>query len=190
MALVTISKIPCAEFGSTREYDLDTNLFNTTIFKMCTECGVFAHDFAEISCDRGHKLDYVDVSDIDALRCWLNNLALNDSKESEEIVSESTGSDSESDVNTDFDLRTDNHQCDRDADDCTNEDCLDCTARLWEVSSVDGYDDGYDAEYYRTYHECGSECESECGQNAFDETQFWTFTDSCRNQDLDDSSVS
>lgn len=73
MALLNISEIPSLEFGSTTSYDLDTSLFNENIFKMCTGCATFAYDFADIYCECGQKFTYVDVSDIEALKTWLNS---------------------------------------------------------------------------------------------------------------------
>jgi len=76
----------CNQSGVEFVYDLDTNLFNESIFKMCTECGVFTHDFSQLFCDCGHKLDYVNVSDIDTLKKWLSEESKNsESKNSKSV---------------------------------------------------------------------------------------------------------
>jgi hypothetical protein len=185
MALLMISKIPCVQYGSTTHYDLDTKLFNESIFKMCTHCGVFAYDFAEFFCNCGRKLDFVDVSDMDALRLWLNNLDLNDNDkkqklvESEKIESESDNDDSSTDSNP-LNMMDETHVC-YNGEDCSNSDCIDCKERQWEgksSSDIDG-DDVYDNGFYETYHECGSECGSECGVDCdIDNYDGWDENDS------------
>jgi hypothetical protein len=98
---------------------------------MCTKCGVFAHDFAEFYCDCGQKLDFIDVSDIDGLRIWLKHFE-----------------------HLDEHLMDDHHVCDI-GEDCTNEDCIDCAERCWEIDD-DSYDEGFYATYHESYHE--SDC--------------------------------
>jgi hypothetical protein len=132
---------------------------------MCTHCGVFAFDFAEIFCDCGRKFDYVDVSDVDTLRIWLKNLALSDSKDHK--------SDRNSDCETipeeypeESPLVDELHKC-HIGEDCTNDDCIDCSDRKYEFT-----DDEYDTGFYGTYHECCSECGSSC-RDYQDEAEDW-----------------
>lgn len=157
MALV---KIPCEQFGSTRVYELDTKLFNENIFKMCTQCGIFSHDFAEMFCECGHKLDYVDLSDIEALRSWLHNEVW-----SHRLVDSITKLTCTTPlkIEVENDLMTDTHTCNN-GDDCSNVDCIDCSEHTWE--KFDEYED-YDAGFYSTYHE--DECEDECEDDSWED---------------------
>jgi hypothetical protein len=160
MALVTISKIPCVEFGNIKHYELDTKLFNESIFKMCTKCGVFAHDFSEFYCDCGQPLDYVDVSDIDSLRIWIKNLDLLDKQE--HIVEQDTIEEEDSIDNPNrLILMDEEHICYNGGDEeCTNEDCIDCNDNKfpWYDDGSDGsVMDNQDQGFYLSYDY--SDCE-------------------------------
>ncbi len=138
MALVSISisKIPCNQTNLHFKYELDTNLFNENIFKMCTECGVFVHDFSVMFCTCGRKVEYVDVSGADAMK-WFNLL----SKDSE--------------------LLTDDHVCDI-GEDCSNPDCIDCQESTWEKDSDTDTNPDYFQEYVNDPIACGPDCGPNC----------------------------
>jgi hypothetical protein len=170
--MLSIAKISCFKNDSLSNYELDTNLFNESIFKLCTECKMLVHDFSKIFCCCGKKLDYMEVSDVDALCSWLNYSSLNDKKEDPKDPME--------DPNEEFFdneglLMDENHCCGNNSD-CS--DCIDCNERKWDndIDSDDNSTDiGLDKEYYRAIYtndlledytgydeECDEECDDEC----------------------------
>jgi len=132
MALLMISKVNGIQDGLTTYYDFNTKMFNESVFKICSCCGVFAYDVSELFCDCGRRFEYVNVSDMDSLRFWLDNLALNEKRakceakcvDYEEYASD-FDSDYDSETGSDSDLLEGEHICYTN-DDCTNEDCIDC----------------------------------------------------------------
>jgi hypothetical protein len=121
--------------GSTVSYKIDTKLMHNTVFKMCTKCGIFTHDFSDLYCDRcKDRLQYVDLSDVDAVKNWLEALSINDLPKNDLAdltESDLTGSDFDSDE-SDFDEYK--HNCGDDG-----YDCIDCENKDWE-NSGDEYD--------------------------------------------------
>ena len=119
--MLSIAQIHHNTSGSDFVYDLDTSLFNENIFKMCTDCGAFAHDFSKIFCSCGHKLHYVDVSDIETLKNWTKFF-----EEQEKVLSPTD------------ELLSEVHNCDN------SDDCIDCAERKWEDSEPDSESDESD----------------------------------------------
>jgi len=65
---LALQEISCQQVGSTFRYDLDTSLFNESVFKMCTECGIFTDDFADMFCDECKaKLDYLKLNAFESM---------------------------------------------------------------------------------------------------------------------------
>jgi hypothetical protein len=172
MSLVTINKIVCEQTcGNSFKYELDTNLFNESIFKMCIECGVFVHDFSNMFCSCGKKLDYVNVSDVDELKLFLNHLSLNDHPKPIKPVEYPMDYDSDSDGSGDsgdFDeigyhlkngYSQDDHVCNI-GEDCSNPDCIDCCER--EYSPEASGSDSVDPDYYQAWVNDGVDCDDIC----------------------------
>lgn len=138
--MLSIEKIHCEKIGSSFRYDLDTNLFNENIFKMCTVCGKFSHDISEIFCECGSKLSFVDISDPEILLKWLNLPNIKEVVEEivEEIVEEKNEEKNEkSSIDDEGKLMSVLHDCGADSTDC-----IDCNEKRWEDSDYDS-----DAKY-------------------------------------------
>ena len=166
MALLMIQPIACDHFGSSYGYELDTKQFNadegSAIFKMCTECGIFVDDFAELFCDKcKHKLHYVDVSDVEHLRKWLNHLDLNKTevnKSHELNVPETEVPDpNEIELISENQLISETHECLRDDNGECGEDCIDCEERKWDPATSAESDD--ESGFWDTYHKDDYKCD-------------------------------
>jgi hypothetical protein len=192
--MLTIEKIPYSQFGSSFQYKLDTDLFNYNIFKMCTECGEFIHDFSDIFCDKcGFKLHYVDVSDIDTLKKWLISMNLDDipkcDKSGAQVHDELFDDELFDDELFDDEL-FDNKLLDETHNCFNGTDCIDCYEKKWDVSDEKKWNvsdekndnDAYWKAYFdATYLEDGVENESELS----DDGEFWD-----HDHDYDQDSVS
>lgn len=158
MTLVMIQPIVCDQVGSKYNYELDTKQFGaeegTAIFKMCTSCGIFVDDFSELFCDKcNSKLQYVDVSDVEQLRKWLNDLDIISKKS--KVEDEESNDDGK--VYPENVLVDEDHVCSHDDNGSCGDDCIDCADRKWEQSP--GPDDDVSG-FWGTYHDGCSECDA------------------------------
>jgi hypothetical protein len=146
-------------------FELDTNFFNENIFKMCTDCGVFAHDFSDMFCKCGLKLHYVDVSDIEALKNWLKFLSLDEPVLYEPEMGE-LGELEPVDETLEPEFLEDTHLC-YNGEDCSNPDCLDCQEQHWDDSQ--SHSEATSVYYQALVNDkiacgpnCGPNCDCDC----------------------------
>lgn len=125
LKMLTMQTISCSQRGLTFNHELDTSRFNRNIFKICTECGSFVHDFAEIFCGGCcQKLQYVDVTDLTTLKNWLLFF------ESQQYQNNDQNDDKDSITpNNSVVLMSEVHNCDN------SDDCIDCMDRLTDRES-------------------------------------------------------
>ncbi len=134
-----------AQNGLTYKYDLDTNLFNENIFKMCSECEMFAHDFSQIFCKCGRKLDYVDITDTMYLSYLQRSIIVDDHISISDTLSDA---DTFDDIvtATDVVITEDGGEFVVKSHNCVNsDDCLDCEENQWDDDDDDDDDDKFDS---------------------------------------------
>lgn len=150
--------ISCEQIHNSSTYELDTNLFNESIFKMCTKCGVFVHDFSDIFCYCGQKLVYVNVEDgVDGVNKHLSLLNLNKPVEKPvDKVMESCSDHEESESNPVDKPLEPSHICDIN-EDCSNPDCIDCCEK-WGDTPEGSEGSVIDPDYLAV--DCG-ECDND-----------------------------
>ena len=151
MSLI-VEKINCDQQGNSYIYDLDTKLFDESVFKSCTKCNVFVTDLSHLFCNKcKNKLDYVNVSNMEMWINFLNFLKFEARADGGGFGG--FGGELKDDLHTHED---------------NNDDCLDCSDCAWEEYTEEsggsgGSEDveGPGAGFYSTYFEESAEVGAE-----------------------------